>query len=30
MSTAAAQTRPRMTVEEFLDWSEEQADDARL
>ena len=29
MSTAAAQTHPRMTVEDFLAWSEEQPDDAR-
>ena len=29
MTTAAARTRSRMTVGEFLDWSEEQADDAR-
>ena len=29
MSTAAAQTHPRMTVAEFLDWSEEQPDNAR-
>jgi Uma2 family endonuclease len=29
MSTAAARTEHRMTVGEFLDWSEEQADDAR-
>jgi Uma2 family endonuclease len=29
MTTAAARTEHRMTVGEFLDWSEEQADDAR-
>jgi Uma2 family endonuclease len=29
MTTAAARTDHRMTVGEFLDWSEEQADDAR-
>jgi len=29
MTTAAAQTHPRMTVGEFLDWSEEQPDEAR-
>ena len=29
MTTAAARTQPHMTVGEFLDWSEEQADDAR-
>jgi Uma2 family endonuclease len=29
MGTAAARTEPRMTVGDFLDWSEEQADDAR-
>jgi Uma2 family endonuclease len=29
MTTAAARTQARMTVGQFLDWSEEQADDAR-
>ena len=29
MTTAAAQSQPRMTVGEFLDWSEQQPDDAR-
>ena len=29
MITAAARTQPHMTVGEFLDWSEEQAGDAR-
>jgi Uma2 family endonuclease len=29
MTTAAARTQTHMTVGEFLDWSEEQADDAR-
>jgi Uma2 family endonuclease len=29
MPTAAAQSHPRMTVEDFLAWSEEQPDDAR-
>jgi len=29
MTTAAARTRSHMTVGEFLDWSEEQADDVR-
>lgn len=29
MTTAAARTEHRMTVGEFLDWTEEQADDAR-
>ena len=29
MTTAAAQSQPRMTVGDFLDWSEEQPDDAR-
>jgi Uma2 family endonuclease len=30
MTTAAARTGHRMTVGQFLDWSEEQADDARF
>jgi hypothetical protein len=29
MPTAAAQTQPRMTVEDFLAWSEELPDDQR-
>jgi Uma2 family endonuclease len=29
MTTASARVQPLMTVGEFLDWSEEQADDAR-
>jgi hypothetical protein len=29
MTTAAARTQSPMTVGEFLDWSEEQTDDAR-
>jgi Uma2 family endonuclease len=29
MTTAAARSQPHMTVGEFLDWNEEQADDAR-
>jgi Uma2 family endonuclease len=30
MPTAAAQSHPRMTVEDFLAWSEEQRDDVRF
>ena len=29
MTTAAAHTQSHMTVGEFLDWSEQQADDTR-